>query len=64
LTQSAQIDMLYNALLGRDADQAGHDYWMADLARGVSIETIAEGFALSIEMQGLYQRPDGWEFLV
>lgn len=64
LSQGAKIDLLYQHFLGREAEQAGHDYWVNQLATGMTIEDIAASFVGSKEMQSAYLGPQGWEFFI
>jgi hypothetical protein len=49
-----QIGRLYRAYLSRRADQAGMDYWRNIRADGVSLEVVADSFALSREFIAAY----------
>lgn len=43
------IDDLYNAFMGRPADEAGRDAWLSVLASGTSRDEVFNGFAMSSE---------------
>lgn len=48
------IRRLYRAYFSRDSDRAGLDYWMGELSRGASLESVAEFFAGSPEFHNTY----------
>ncbi len=48
---AADINDLYNTLLGRDADQGGADAWAALLANGGTLADVAGAIAVSQEAQ-------------
>lgn len=48
---AADINDLYNTLLGRDADQGGADAWAALLANGGTLADVAGAIAVSEEAQ-------------
>lgn len=52
---TASINDLYSTLLGRDADTAGSDSWVAVLANGGTLADVAAGIAVSAEAQALDQ---------
>ena len=56
LSDSAYIGRLYHLYMDRDADEAGLDYWLSQLADGVPRETAAHGFAGSPEFRDIMQR--------
>ena len=64
LSASAQLDLFYQHFLGRTPDAPGHAYWMQRLQEGTSLADVAQSFVVSIEMQGMYVQPTGWEFIV
>lgn len=64
LTAGQQIDLFYQHFLGREAEPAGHAYWVGRLNEGMSYEDIAHSFVVSLEMQQSYRQPDAWEFLL
>jgi len=45
----AEAMRLYDALLGRDADASGAEYWLGQIDSGVSLTDIANGFLASDE---------------
>ena len=49
-TGQAWVAGMYRDLLGRDADDAGVQYWLNKLATGTTPEQVAYGFAVSPEM--------------
>ncbi|MGH7136619.1 MAG: DUF4214 domain-containing protein, partial [Pirellulales bacterium] len=51
------VDAMYTSLLARPADPQGESYWVGQLAAGVSRETVAYGFADSLERES--QRVQG-----
>lgn len=64
LPAGAQLDLFYQHFLGRTPDAPGHAYWMQRLQEGTSLADVAQSFVVSIEMQGMYVQPTGWEFFV
>ncbi|MBO7450314.1 MAG: DUF4214 domain-containing protein [Clostridiales bacterium] len=46
---SEYIDDLYKAIMGREADDAGRDFWVTDMKNGSSKEHVFNGFAKSDE---------------
>lgn len=51
----SQVQALYVGYLGRAGDQAGLDFWLDAIRNDVStLESVALGFTLSEEYQGLY----------
>ncbi|POG06237.1 hemolysin [Pseudomonas putida] len=50
---AVDINELYQALLGRDAEEAGLSNWQAELAKGVSLTDIAAAISTSAEAQAL-----------
>jgi uncharacterized repeat protein (TIGR02059 family) len=64
LSQEDQMAQFYEYFLGREAEQAGHEYWVGRLSSGTSFEDIAEGFVLSEELQNSYQQDYHWEFFL
>lgn len=51
LTDATFVARLYRAVLGREADAGGADYWQDQLAAGASRGAVAAGFATSAEGQ-------------
>jgi hypothetical protein len=47
--QADQISRLYRAALGRNADDAGHDYWVGRLENGEDVHTVAAHMMNSAE---------------
>lgn len=64
LSIDAQIEQLYEAVLGRASDAAGKAFWLNEAAQGSSIEQIAGAFVTSVELQGQYLQAEEWSFLV
>lgn len=52
--KAAYVEGLYGALLNRQSDKAGLDYWVSQLNRGVSESEVAQGILNSSEAQNLY----------
>lgn len=63
-TPAQQVELMYQHLLGRASDDAGHAYWTARMAAGMSYEAVAQAFVESEEMQAHYVQPNNWEFLL
>lgn len=58
------IELLYEALLHRNADAAGLAYWQDARSKGGNLTDIAAAFVLSPEMQSLYNMPPTqWDFI-
>lgn len=64
LSQGQQVEMLYRAILDRDAEKAGYDYWMTQLKQGTSMENVVRQFMESAELTGNYSAPIDWEFML
>lgn len=47
------INRLYKTFMGREADQAGFDYWLGEMKNGASRETVFFGFANAPEFAKL-----------
>ncbi len=62
-SDAAQLDTLYETLLGRDLSDSDQAELLAQMDAGKSIENIAEAVALSEEMQALYLEASAWDFL-
>lgn len=52
-TNKDYVERLYRTFLGREADEAGLNYWSGQLAAGVSREEVLKGFARSDEFEKL-----------
>lgn len=64
LDPTAQVDVLYQALLGRQADADGKAYWLNALSDGATLDAVAAGFVLCAELSQHYVGPESWDFLV
>ncbi|MCQ2533843.1 MAG: DUF4214 domain-containing protein [Clostridia bacterium] len=53
MNDSEYVEVLYNTLFGREADQAGLDYWTEQIAQGATRRFVLSGFANSDEFQNL-----------
>jgi hypothetical protein len=53
LNDSEFIDILYSTLFGREADEGGRNYWMAELEAGKLRGVVISGFLVSREFQAL-----------
>ncbi|MCJ2074449.1 DUF4214 domain-containing protein [Methylobacterium sp. E-016] len=49
LSNGAFVDQLYQGMFGRNAEQAGHDYWTDKLATGMSREDLVVNLAKATE---------------
>ncbi|SHN44159.1 Ig-like domain (group 3) [Duganella sacchari] len=58
------LELLYQAILGRHSDAAGLAAWQRVWNNGVSLETIADGFMHSQEIVQHQIAVTGWDFLV
>ena len=59
------VETLYQALLGRNADAGGKAAWVQLLKSGfMSLDQVATAFIESPEMKTHYVAPTGWDFLV
>ncbi|WP_313409447.1 DUF4347 domain-containing protein [Stutzerimonas kunmingensis] len=63
-SQSDQVEMMYQYLLGRASDEGGKAYWIERMAEGMSQEDVAQAFVESAEMQSQYIQGTSWEFLL
>ncbi len=52
--QQAQIGTLYVGYFGRSVDPAGLAYWVGQLSNGLSLDRIAQSFAVQSEATALY----------
>jgi phage-related minor tail protein len=52
--QTASLQSLYQNMLGRQADEAGLQYWQQNMANGMSITEIASWFSRSDEYQRVH----------
>lgn len=58
-----QVEELYKAVLGREAEADGLASWLDHLEnQGASMEFVAENFALSAELQGQLLQQNEWDF--
>jgi Domain of unknown function (DUF4214) len=48
-TNAQFVNLMYYALLGREAETAGFNFWMNNLANGMSRETVVQNFLRSEE---------------
>ena len=53
LSDDAYLDVLYRALMDRESDAGGKEYWKEFLANGVSRTGVLRQFLLSKEFQGI-----------
>jgi hypothetical protein len=59
----AWVEGMYRDLLGREADAAGRDNWLAQLAAGTDPIQVAYGIAASREREALRVRDNYWIYL-
>ncbi|WP_366722917.1 DUF4214 domain-containing protein, partial [Sulfurimonas sp. RIFOXYB12_FULL_35_9] len=52
----------YEALLGRSSDEIGKAYWVDAINAGMTFEQAVEGFIDSVELSGIYQSKEDWNF--
>ena len=52
-TDAGLVTGMYNDLLLRNPDQAGLDYWVAQLKAGASVSSVAFGFTASAERESI-----------
>lgn len=64
LTVEEQIEELYEAVLGREADSDGHAFWLEQANNGSSIELIAGAFVASDELAEQYLQETQWDFIL
>jgi len=64
LDTAGKVEVLYEAMLGRASDTDGKAFWMNHIQNGVTYEAIAEGFIDSLELSGIYQNQNQWNFIV
>ncbi len=51
-TDTSWVDAMYESLLGRHADSGGQSFWTQQLANGATRQSVAFGFAASLEREG------------
>ncbi len=59
-----QIEVLYEALLGRSSDAAGKAYWEEVMQNGLTLDQVAEGFVHSFELGSQLMTQEEWNFIV
>lgn len=59
-----QVEILYNTILDRASEEAGHAYWLNEMENGLSLEAAAQAFVLSNELQLSYLSAEGWDFIL
>ncbi|WP_077530384.1 DUF4347 domain-containing protein [Vreelandella utahensis] len=64
LDSGAQVDLLYQTLLQREAETEGRNYWINDLENGMSLEGVAASIALSAEASVNHLSEGDWAFLI
>ncbi|HVX15737.1 MAG TPA: TIGR03118 family protein [Pirellulales bacterium] len=62
-TNADWVDALYQVVLGRPADSAGLDYWLAQLSSGASRSNVAAGFAAGQEREAQIIQNDYFTYL-
>ena len=62
LDVSGKVEQFYEALLGRSSDEVGKAYWVDAINAGMTFEQAAEGFIDSVELSGIYQSKEDWNF--
>jgi len=58
------VEQFYEAFLGRSSDEVGKAYWVDDINAGMTFEQAAECFIDSVELSGIYQSKEDWNFSV
>ncbi|WP_294878219.1 DUF4214 domain-containing protein, partial [Sulfurimonas sp. RIFOXYB12_FULL_35_9] len=59
---SGKVEQFYEALLGRSSDEVGKVYWVDAINAGMTFEQAVEGFIDSVELSGIYQSKEDWNF--
>lgn len=62
-TNRAWVDTMYQDLLGRQPDAAGEAFWVQSLAMGANRQSVAFGFAASVERESQRVQSDYFHFL-
>ena len=62
LDVSGKVEQFYEAILGRSSDAEGKQHWLDFIASGATFEQVAQGFVDSIELSGIYQSKEDWNF--
>ncbi len=62
LDVSGKVEQFYEALLGRSSDEVGKAYWVDAINAGMTFEQAVEGFIDSVELSGIYQSKEDWNF--
>jgi len=64
LDSDETLDLYYNALLGREPDPSGYEFWQQYLQSGGTQDDVLHAFVMSDEMQEYHQPAEDWDFLV
>ncbi len=64
LSLAEQVEQLYQGLLGRSSDLGGKEYWTEQLAEGMGLSQVAEGFVYSDELNGQLKASISWDFFL
>ncbi len=59
----AAVARIYVAIMGRQPDKAGHDYWMSQMDSGKPLSEVAAFFIVSPEFVGIYGDATDSEFV-
>lgn len=62
LDVSGKVEQFYEALLGRSSDEVGKAYWVDAINAGMTFEQAVGGFIDSVELSGIYQSKEDWNF--
>ena len=62
-SSAAQVSRLYDAALGRGADQIGLNYWIDRIDGGAGLLDLANGFLASAEFAGRYGNPSNQDYV-
>jgi hypothetical protein len=62
-TASAWVNAMYQAVLGRQADSGGLNYWLAQLSAGASRASVATGIAASQESEAQIVQDEYFTYL-
>ncbi len=64
LSTEDKVEELYVAFFDRASEAGGKQNWLNYIASGATFEQVAEEFVHSVELSGLYQNKEDWNFFV
>jgi len=64
LPVALQVEELYKAVLGREADTEGRAFWIEQMLAGGELNQITSSFINSVELTGQFTQQADWEFII